>query len=42
MILDLPATTTEKVSKKLVSIRETGGAVTLGRALTLVVCAALQ
>lgn len=40
MILDLPATTTEKVSKKLVSIRETGGAVTLGRVLTLVVCAA--
>ncbi|GAA2049214.1 glucose-6-phosphate dehydrogenase assembly protein OpcA [Williamsia deligens] len=40
MILDLPATTTEKVSKKLVTIRESGGAVTLGRVLTLVVCAA--
>ncbi len=39
MILDLPATTTEKVSKKLVKMRESGGAVTLGRVLTLVVCA---
>lgn len=37
MIVDLPATTTGEVSKKLVEIRESGGAVTLGRVLTLVV-----
>ncbi|MBT0568040.1 glucose-6-phosphate dehydrogenase assembly protein OpcA [Williamsia sp. CHRR-6] len=39
MIVDLPATTTEVVSKKLVSVRDSGGAVTLGRVLTLIVCA---
>ncbi|WP_141751472.1 glucose-6-phosphate dehydrogenase assembly protein OpcA [Rhodococcus sp. 1139] len=38
MILDLPSTTTVQVSKKLVEVRKTGGAVTLGRVLTLVVC----
>jgi glucose-6-phosphate dehydrogenase assembly protein OpcA len=37
MIIDLPSTTTEAVNKKLVEIRETGGAVTLGRVLTLVI-----
>ncbi|MBY6541176.1 glucose-6-phosphate dehydrogenase assembly protein OpcA [Rhodococcus sp. BP-349] len=37
MIVDLPATTTGAVSKKLVELRESGGAVTLGRVLTLVV-----
>ncbi|WP_018179438.1 glucose-6-phosphate dehydrogenase assembly protein OpcA [Jongsikchunia kroppenstedtii] len=39
MIIDLPSTTTEDVAKKLVKIRDTGGAVTLGRVLTLVVIA---
>jgi glucose-6-phosphate dehydrogenase assembly protein OpcA len=39
MIIDLPATSTETVAKKLVKIRDTGGAVTLGRVLTLVVIA---
>ncbi|TQF66446.1 glucose-6-phosphate dehydrogenase assembly protein OpcA [Rhodococcus spelaei] len=39
MIIDLPETTTETVNKKLVELRETGGAVTLGRVLTLVVSA---
>ncbi|NLE82854.1 MAG: glucose-6-phosphate dehydrogenase assembly protein OpcA [Rhodococcus sp.] len=38
MITDLPSTTTTAVSKKLVELRKTGGAVTLGRVLTLVVC----
>jgi len=37
VIVDLPSTTTGDVSKKLVEIRESGGAVTLGRVLTLVV-----
>lgn len=37
MIVDLPNTTISKVSKQLVSIRETGGAVALGRVLTLVI-----
>lgn len=39
MIVDLPSTSTEDVAKKLVKIRDTGGAVTLGRVLTLVVVA---
>jgi len=38
VIIDIPSTTTEKINKKLVEVRETGGAVTLGRVLTLVVC----
>ncbi|QDQ92502.1 MULTISPECIES: glucose-6-phosphate dehydrogenase assembly protein OpcA [unclassified Rhodococcus (in: high G+C Gram-positive bacteria)] len=38
MITDIPATTTGQVNKKLVELRKTGGAVTLGRVLTLVVC----
>ena len=37
MIVDLPNTTISKVSKQLVNIRETGGAVALGRVLTLVI-----
>lgn len=37
MIVDLPDTTTSAVSKALVSIREEGGAVALGRVLTLVI-----
>ena len=39
MIVDLPATTTSQVSKALVKIREEGGAVALGRVLTLVIAA---
>ena len=37
MIVDLPATTTSNISKALVKIREEGGAVALGRVLTLVI-----
>lgn len=37
MIVDLPNTTISKVSKALVQIREQGGAVALGRVLTLVI-----
>lgn len=37
MIIDLPSTTTEAVNKKMVELRESGGAVTLGRVLTLVI-----
>ena len=37
MIVDLPNTTISKVSKRLVSLREQGGAVALGRVLTLVI-----
>jgi glucose-6-phosphate dehydrogenase assembly protein OpcA len=37
MIVDLPKTTTSKISKALVKIREEGGAVALGRVLTLVI-----
>ena len=37
MIVELPDTTTSKVSKKIVAMREQGGVVTLGRVLTLVV-----
>jgi len=37
MIVDLPDTNTSKVSKALVRIREEGGAVALGRVLTLVI-----
>ncbi|WP_427019224.1 glucose-6-phosphate dehydrogenase assembly protein OpcA (plasmid) [Pseudarthrobacter sp. P1] len=37
MIIDLPSTTTSKVTKKIVTLREQGGVVTLGRVLTLVV-----
>ena len=37
MIVDLPDTTVSKISKSLVQIREQGGAVALGRVLTLVI-----
>ena len=37
MIVDLPNTTTSDISKTLVKIREEGGAVALGRVLTLVI-----
>ncbi|WP_213814756.1 glucose-6-phosphate dehydrogenase assembly protein OpcA [Glaciihabitans sp. dw_435] len=37
MIVDLPDTTTSKVTKALVRIREEGGAVALGRVLTLII-----
>jgi glucose-6-phosphate dehydrogenase assembly protein OpcA len=37
VIVDLPDTTTSKISKTLVKIREEGGAVALGRVLTLVI-----
>lgn len=40
MIFEMPDTTTAKVSKSLVSIREEGGAVALGRVLTLVIATA--
>ncbi|EHK85328.1 glucose-6-phosphate dehydrogenase assembly protein OpcA [Saccharomonospora azurea] len=39
MIIDLPSTTTSQLNKKLVEIRERGGAVALGRVLTLVIAA---
>lgn len=38
MIVDLPGTTTSAISKTLVKIREEGGAVALGRVLTLLIC----
>ncbi|MFC5501626.1 glucose-6-phosphate dehydrogenase assembly protein OpcA [Lysinimonas soli] len=41
MIVDLPDTTTSAVSKALVKIREEGGAVALGRVLTLVIATPL-
>jgi glucose-6-phosphate dehydrogenase assembly protein OpcA len=37
MIKNLPNTTTSKISKELVEIREEGGAVALGRVLTLII-----
>lgn len=37
MIVDMPSTTTSSVNKRMVEIRETGGAVTTGRVLTLVI-----
>ncbi|GAB4098888.1 glucose-6-phosphate dehydrogenase assembly protein OpcA [Sinomonas halotolerans] len=37
MIIDLPNTTTSKISKELTNLRHRGGAVALGRVLTLVV-----
>ncbi|MGV8857151.1 glucose-6-phosphate dehydrogenase assembly protein OpcA [Rhodoglobus sp.] len=41
MIVDLPNTTTAKISKALVRIREDGGAVALGRVLTLIIATEL-
>jgi glucose-6-phosphate dehydrogenase assembly protein OpcA len=37
VIFDLPSTTTSQVNNKLVRVRQEGGAVTLGRVLTLVI-----
>jgi glucose-6-phosphate dehydrogenase assembly protein OpcA len=37
VIVDLPGTTVSKISKSLVQIREQGGAVALGRVLTLII-----
>jgi glucose-6-phosphate dehydrogenase assembly protein OpcA len=37
VIIDLPSTTTSRVNSKLVQLRQEGGAVTLGRVLTLVI-----
>ncbi len=37
MILDLPDTTVSKISRALVNVREEGGAVALGRVLTLII-----
>lgn len=37
MIIDIPSTTTAAVNKALVDLRESGGAVALGRVLTLVI-----
>ena len=39
MIVTLPDTTTNEVAKKIVMVRESGGAISLGRVLTLVVVA---
>ena len=39
MIVDLPDTTTNDINKKITSLREEGGAITLGRVLTLVIIA---
>ncbi len=41
MIVDLPKTTTSQISKALVKVREEGGAVALGRVLTLVIATRL-
>ena len=41
MITDLKDTTTSKVSKEIVAMREKGGVVALGRVLTLVVVTSL-
>lgn len=38
MIIDLPDTTTSEVAKALVRLRDEGGAVALGRVLTLIIC----
>ncbi len=37
MIVDLPNTTTNDINKRITALREEGGAITLGRVLTLVV-----
>ena len=37
MIVDLPDTTTNAINKRIISLREEGGAITLGRVLSLVV-----
>ena len=35
MIIEMPETSTNDVAKKMVEIRESGGAISLGRVLTL-------
>lgn len=37
LIVDLPDTSTDKINKKIIALREEGGAVTMGRVLTLVI-----
>lgn len=37
MIIDLPTTTTSAINRRMVELRESGGAVALGRVLTLVI-----
>ncbi len=37
MIIDLPATTTSAISKRMVDLRLSGGVVALGRVLTLLI-----
>ncbi len=37
MIIDMPSTTTSAVNRKLVDLRDNGGAVALGRVLTLII-----
>ncbi|MDJ0358608.1 OpcA protein, partial [Paenarthrobacter sp. PH39-S1] len=37
MIVDLPNTTTSKISKKITALRAQGGVTALGRVLTLVI-----
>jgi glucose-6-phosphate dehydrogenase assembly protein OpcA len=37
MIVDLPDTSTDVINKKIIALREEGGAITLGRVLTLVI-----
>src|SRR3954466_4714617 len=37
VIVDLPATTTNDINKKIIGLREEGGAITLSRVLTLVI-----
>lgn len=37
MIIDLPATTTQDINRRLITARDEGGAVALGRVLTLVI-----
>jgi glucose-6-phosphate dehydrogenase assembly protein OpcA len=39
VIIDMPATTTSAVNSKLIHLRETGGAIALGRVMTLVLVA---
>jgi glucose-6-phosphate dehydrogenase assembly protein OpcA len=39
MIVDLPKTTTNEINKRITSLREEGGAITLSRVLTLVIMA---
>jgi glucose-6-phosphate dehydrogenase assembly protein OpcA len=38
VIVDLPSTSTSAINRRLVELRENGGAIALGRVLTLVIC----